>query len=160
MLSKIDIKDLRFYPGAKAGLLQKTATVTLAFDGAVPNWRTLERRLRENVTRLQPAAPIWGLRTVDWPGAFAITRTDRQTFADWIVALTIAMQCWARDPVWQGRVLASTGSTIRLALPWEREFVLRDALALALRHLLLWGQPQSKPEIAVKLAKELDQWLS
>jgi cyanophycin synthetase len=159
MRPSIKIRNLRLFPGARGGLSEKTAIITFEFAHEFADWPSAETRLRNEASLLCPAEPLWGIEKDDWPGAFLTLPEEPTTFAHWVVALTIAMLRWARDPVWQGRVLAISGNSITLALPWEREPIFKTALQLALRHLLLWTQPHPDTANGTQLSKAFEQWL-
>ena len=157
-LSKIDINHVSLFPAARMGLNEKTATLTLEFDDNHTNWSSMNARLRDKVLQLCSAEPLWGIKENDWPKAFLILPDETATFANWVVALTIAFQRWARDPVWQGRVLKASKRSITLALPWQRDSVLKNALMFALRYLSFWTQTKPDPKVIAQLSKAFEQW--
>jgi cyanophycin synthetase len=162
MLSSITIQKLHFFRGNSARLSENTAVLTFSLVGDLGDWPALEQRLRTYVPMLRPGEPLWNVEPHDWPTAF-LDNPDRETptFAHWIAAFIIAFQRWARDPVWAGRVIEVSGKSASLALPWVRESVLQTALQFALRHLLLFFQPEARmAESAARLADQLDQWLN
>ena len=59
----------------------------------------------------------------------------------WVIALTVAIQRWAGDPVWRGRLLDSDTQWWHAAIPWHREPVFTDALQLAMNFIVQWSQP-------------------
>ncbi len=158
MISRIDIKELRFFPGNHSGLLQNSAVVTLVTDDEIQSWIQPEN-LVEKIPTLNPADPLWQIEIADWPGAFLYKQMPNNTFAHWTIALTIAFQRWARDPVFQGRVLSQGKNHITLVLPWQREEVFKEALSLALRHLLLWTQTEPEEKMVTGLTKERVRWI-
>ena len=46
---------------------------------------------------------------------------DLRWLGEWIVAVTVAIQRWGRDPVFRGRVCGVEDGRLRLAIPWCRE---------------------------------------
>lgn len=160
MLSAIKIRDIRLLPGATGGIFAKSAILTLEIEGEIDDWLAVEARLRDKVTRLRPSELLWGVQASDWPGVFVVSPGEPANFSDWVVALTIAIQRWARDPVLQGRVLETSSQSMTLALPWEREQIFKGALQFALHYLMLWMQPSTNLEAAAQLSKTFDQWLS
>ena len=159
MITAVKIQNIKFYPGAHAGLSGKTALLTLLFDDFIGEWPVEDGYLRDQAMHLLPGEPLFAITGEEWPDAFLVAPVPAFSLARWIVALTIAFQRWARDPVVEGRVMSVSDCSIILALPWEREQVFISALQLALDHLLFWAMPGSNSGIAVRLAKELDGWL-
>ena len=151
-------KDLRLFAGAMAGLPERTATLTLEYPAALPDWPALAQRLQARGRALRPQEPLFGVGPHDWPHAFVHEATPPASLAHWVVALTVALQRWARDPVWQGRVVPLGPRAARLALPWAREPVLRGALRFALRYLGAWLQPDAA--VDASLDAELEAWLA
>ncbi len=166
MITKADITSIRFFSGCQAGLNDKTAVVEIAVQGVYAAPDLVAERWRTGAEHLCPAEPLWGMNAIGWPGAFlkaseAPSDSNSVTdFASWMVALTVALQRWAREPVWQGRVLSFSGGVLRLALPYQREAIFKAALQLGLQHLMLWAAyPLSSPEHA-KLGRQLTAWLA
>lgn len=159
MIKTVKITSLRLYAGLKAGLSQKTAIVDLEVNPGTEKWRAGAIGLPDRIMTLRPGEPLYGINTADWPGAFITEGSDPPGFAQWLVALTVALQRWARDPVYQGRVLVGQGRRIRIALPWERDAVLKGALQMALNHLLLWNQPDATQVQLTHAARSLNAWL-
>jgi cyanophycin synthetase len=159
MIKTVKITSLRLYAGLKAGLSQKTAIVDLEVNPGIEEWRAGVIGLPERIRTLRPGEPLYGVNAADWPGAFIAEGSETADFAQWLVALTVALQRWARDPVYQGLVLVGQGRRIRLALPWEREAVLTGALQMALNHLLLWSQPEATQVQLTHTARSLHAWL-
>ena len=153
------ITSLRLYPGLKTGLSQKTAIVDLEVSPGTEKWRAGAFGLPERIMTLRPGEPLYGVSVADWPGAFITDCSEAPGFAQWLVALTVALQRWAREPVYQGRVLVGQGRRIRIALPWEREAVLKGALQMALNHLSLWSQPDATQVRLKQAASSLNAWL-
>ncbi|NTW93631.1 MAG: hypothetical protein HGB27_02990, partial [Chlorobiaceae bacterium] len=95
----------------------------------------------------------------DLPGFLLVEPCCDSPAGRWLAALTVAFQRWARDPVGEGRVVSSSGLSIELALPWEREAVLRSALQFAIRYLHFWLQPHREPSPKESPEKEFSEWL-
>ena len=103
-------------------------------------------RVHAGAAGLIPEQPLFGVTESDWPAVFLLDPADggaspESRLGQWIVALTVALQRWARDAVWRGRVLGVAGGRLMLAIPWQREGVLSDTLRLALRLIELWAAP-------------------
>lgn len=141
----------RLLPGCSAGLAEKTALVELGCNGAESFDGAAEARVRQGVLRLCPEQPLPGVSPDDWPGAFLVGDASQHAcaefrLAEWVVAVSIAVQRWARDPVWRGRVISADADRLRLAIPWSREPLLRSAVPLALRLITFWSR--SLPDAA------------
>lgn len=156
---KFEIRSVRFFPGCQAGLDERTALVQIAVSGIPEDWRALEARFRAEADSLRPSEPLWGVGDAGWPGAFLMRRRGAGDPAEWVVALTIAFQRWARRAVWQGRVLDNRDGLMRLAMPHAGEALFRDALDLALRHLAAWSDAEPGGEDSSDLARIRDAWL-
>lgn len=138
------VTDQRLLRGCSAGLAEPTALVSVAVDGGLD--RAALARVRAGVDLLCPDQPLFGIGESDWPTAFladpdAADSQEKGPLGQWVVALTVALQRWARDPVWRGRVLDAEPDRLRLAIPWRRAGLFTDTLGLALRLLELWAQP-------------------
>ena len=154
------IDSVSLLPGCSAGLDEKTALLSLRLPLLTVPWELVEARLRAASASLYPQQPLHGVAPSDWPGAFVSNATSPADLAQWIVALAVALQRWAQEPVSQGRVLAVDGGLIRLALPWEREPVFKSAVQQALQLICAWsGDPvleltgtehSQAPEVAVR----------
>lgn len=159
-MTSIQIKNLLITPGARAGLGEPTATCRWLTLGALDDLPALTPRLRAAVGQLWPAEPWHGVDAEDWPQAFLVDSSPIHGFAAWGVALTVVIQRLARDPVGPGRVLQSDRDAFAVALPWQREPVLKAAMRFAMQHLLLWLQPADRmEERAGRLKKSFEQWL-
>lgn len=140
---QMHVERRRLLPGSAAGLSGPTALVDVVMQGNVSGGSS--RRISAGVATLCPEQPLVGVAASDWPAAFlSETVSDaegRAELGSWLVALSIALQRWARNPVGRGLVLRSDPRRLSLALPWfgEQQFV--DALELAVGLLEQWSQP-------------------
>jgi len=160
MLNSIRIKNMLITPGARAGLGEPTATCRWLFEGTLDDLPDLTPRLRVAVSQLWPSEPMYGVDLEDWPQAFLVDDSPIDSIGAWGVALTVAIQRLARDPVGAGRVLQADQDVISIAFPWQREPVFKASMEFALRHLLLWLQPAERvEEQAQKLKNRFEQWL-
>lgn len=140
------VEQQRLLAGCGAALRQPTALADVAVEGGVDAGGYA--LIRAGIDTLFPEEPLYGVDHDGWPGAFLADRSRGSESADrllaeWVVALTIALQRWARDPVWVGRVVEAEDNLLRLAIPWQREALFNDALRVALRLIELWSQPGS-----------------
>jgi len=155
----VTIENLKFYQGAYAGLSGKTVVLLLRFDDEIKEWSLTAAAVRHQVMSLWPQHSLFDIKTEDWPHAFLVEPATEFSFPHWVVALTIAFQRWAGDPAGDGRVLRVSGSSMVLAMAWERQPVFNTALHFALRHLLLWSASAPDAGLSGKLAIEFDEWL-
>ena len=141
---RLRVEEQRLLPGCSAGLGQATAVVTVDLEGGLDTGAFA--RVHAGAAGLIPEQPLFGVTESDWPAVFLLDPADggaspESRLGQWIVALTVALQRWARDAVWRGRVLGVAGGRLMLAIPWQREGVLSDTLRLALRLIELWAAP-------------------
>jgi len=161
------IESQRLLPGYAAGLAEQTALVVIEHDagGAVDS--NAEARIRTGIAMLCPQEPLYGVGESDWPGAFLLPAgPDRmqepeagQTLGNWVIALTVAVQRWARDPVWHGRVVHSEDGRLLLAIPWRREQLFRDALDFAVRFIAVCLYPVPDQAVVQQLINYLQKGL-
>lgn len=166
MIEKVQIQGLRYWLGASNGLPQRTATVGLQVTGDVQAW--CERVAASNTIarELDAVLPAQMLDT-DYSSQILLQLQQQarpeQGFSNAILALCVAIQREARDAVWSGRVVHTHNSLmnqdIRLALPYEREAVLKDALLWATRWLLHWGNATTNGDSASALLGNYRDWL-
>jgi len=156
---KFEIRSVRFFPGCQAGLDERTALVQIAVSGIPEDWLALAGRYQAAAQSLRPSEPLWGVGDAGWPGTFLMRPRGAGDLAEWVVALTIAFQRWARRAVWQGRVLDYRDGAMRLAIPQAGESLFHDALGLALRHLATWSDAEAGGEAAAELSRVRDAWL-
>lgn len=144
--SGLRVEQSRLLPGCSAGLAERTALVVVAYSGPGTLDETAEARFRAGTAAMCPEEPLHHVSEANWPAAFLVDGADLGDGAGrglgaWVVALTIALQRWARDPAWRGRVLASEPGRLSLAIPWRRAPLFNDALALAVQLLDGWARP-------------------
>ncbi len=141
-LSGLRIEHTRLLPGCSVGLAERTAVAQIGYRGDAVLDEPAQARIRAGIAAMCPQEPLYRVGENDWPAAFLVDSADATPGAgEWIVALTIAVQRWARDPIWRGRVLESEPGRLRLAIPWLRAPLFNDALALAIQLIELWAAP-------------------
>ena len=155
----IAIRSLRVLPGCASGLDEKTAVVELFWPQALENDRPAARGLAERTLRLLPEEVYWGEPVSVGLGAFLAVTASPDEPAACAVALVVGLQRWARDAVWRGKVLSTSGGVLRLALPYQRRPVLEDSLRLTLAHLAQWTAESQGEDVALKLAGNLESWV-
>ena len=160
------VEGTRFLPGCSAGLAEKTALVEVGITGELRLDGAAEARMRSGVLGLCPEEPLFGVTGSDWPQAFLVPDADADADADaverdavwrlggWVVAVTVAIQQWARDPVFRGAVVAAGPGRLTLAVPWRRQRFFTEALELALRLVSQWMQP-----VQHGVSAPMRQWL-
>lgn len=117
-LTAVNVETKRLLPGCSAGLDERTAIVEIRYTGDLDS--PAEERIRAGVHTLCPGDLFYGVSESDWPAAFLVDSQRGHTLGDWTVALTVALQRWARDPVWRGRVHSFGPDQATLAIPWRR----------------------------------------
>lgn len=141
------VVDQRLLQGCSAGLAEPTAVLTVSVTGALDADGL--SRIRAGALRLLPEQPLFGVGESGWPGAFLVEghhpdASPLWRLGEWLIALTVALQRWARDAVRHGRVLEATPDAVRLAIPWQRTGVLSDTAQLAIRLVELWTRPSDQ----------------
>jgi cyanophycin synthetase len=145
----VKVNSLRLLPGVAAGLAQKTALLDIEVASCSAEWPARGTVPQASLAALLPGVDIPVPLKLDgvsvvaadvWPAAFLLNPDQGSRFARWLVALAVAMQRQARDPVWQGRILGEEAGRIVVALPWEREEVLKAALRFTLSALARWSR--------------------
>ncbi len=150
---RFQVEYRRFLPGCAAGLAEKTALVELSVQGDLTGALSAEQRIRAAAPTLCPGEPLYGVAETDWPDAFLLSGpADVDDAAlgwlgTWVVALTVAIQRWGRDPVLRGRLLAAGQGRLRLAVPWHRTDFFDHALAAATQLITEWlpACPDTQP---------------
>jgi len=130
----LSVTNRRFLVGCSAGLAEKTAVVDIAVGGLRIDGAG-EARLRAAALALSPEHPLFGVTESDWPTGFLVddpTGGHPDRLGQWVVALSVAIQRWARDPAGRGRVVHAEPGRLTLAVPWYRQNFFDEALGLAL----------------------------
>jgi cyanophycin synthetase len=159
------VADVRLLAGSAAGLSERTALALVEYITDGPLDSAAQERLRAGVTALVPDDPLYGVRAADWPEAFLADAgdpagLDGHRLGEWVAALTVAVQRWARDPVFGAQVVDAGAGSLRIALPWRREALLRDALDLALRLITQWARAEQDAAALEQLHTYLRDGLS
>ena len=149
---RLRVEYRRFLSGCTAGLAEKTVLVELSVQGEFAGVSAADHRIRRVAPTLCPGEPFYGVAEADWPDAFLVSGpadVDDETLrwlGNWVVALTVAIQRWGREPVWRGRLLAAGQGRLRLALPWHRPEIFDEALTAATQLIPGWLQAASATE--------------
>ncbi|OPX55154.1 cyanophycin synthetase [Oceanospirillum multiglobuliferum] len=164
MLSHVDLSSLFFYVGAKSKLSGSTATAILTTDTDLHNWPKNAAQITANISAMHSRAQTHKSMDerclVSADSSYSTKSSGALFFAEQVISLTIAIQRLARDAVGKGEVLEASSTRVAIALPWQRKEVLKAALSLAIKHLLLWSQETTNTTVQKKLSAELNTWLN
>lgn len=159
-MDKIQIVDLALTTGMRCGLDGATASCRWTGFSSQPLGDDVLQRFRRNTAELCLSQAFTGLEGLRWPAGLLVDDRHADSLASWGVALTILFQRLARDPVGPGRVMAIDEAGAHVAISWEREHVFRNAMQVALKHVLLWLQPPQNVQAQVNQLKiNMQQWL-
>lgn len=129
----------RFLVGCASGVSGPTAIVDLVLDGDVPA-AAPEQRLRNLALGLHVKQTLNPVANRDSPDTFLLPHSP--VGADdpapawvgrWAVALTVAIQRFGFDPVYNGVVVHAEPGRLQVALGWRRAHFFNESLELALR---------------------------
>lgn len=156
----LTVQSRRLLHGCSGGIDEATALVDIVVSGSAAFAKAPDETIRVAAQALCPEQPLFQIDESSWPTAFLVNAeasADRQELrlARWVVALTVAIQRWGRDPAWRGRVLHAEPQLIRLAIPWHREQFFTEALELSLELLRRCVDP-----VSGGVPGALGQWLS
>jgi len=163
MPETIKIQNLRMTSGAHAGLAEPTASCRWQWGGQVGDTTLTAQQvsqLRQRVATLVAGESLFGVGSEAWPQAFLANRVQAHELAAWAVALTVMLQRMAGDAVWQGRITGYDDDGVRVALPWQRQTVFKNAMPLALRLLLTWLASPAMEAQATTVQSEINAWLA
>ena len=136
----MQVRGWRVTPGARHGLGEPTATCNWFFNIETALSPEALQRVRLGIDSFWPAEPLPRGVPDDWPMAFVAAGAPPDHCATWAVALTVAIQRLAREPVGFGQVVGHQDRHAVVALPCQREVVLKSAMQFALHHIVLWVQ--------------------
>lgn len=157
---QLTVQSQRLLEGCSGGIDQATALVEISVSGSAAFATVSDDQIRIAAQSLCPEQPLFQIAESDWPTGFLVHADDLDDadalrLGQWVVALTVAIQRWGRDPVWRGRVIHADPQRIRLAIPWQREQFVGEALNLSLELLRRCVDP-----VSGGVAGALGQWLS
>ncbi len=164
MIKTITINKIHLYPGIHSGLSTKTAIVKMTYSGKSDSNEAMQTIFEKKFKALAPADDYYINLSQDWKRNFLFLDAKKQVDKEsgyfyWIIALATAIQLWARDPVWKGRVILDSNGSAILALPWERKDIFKEALVFALKYLSFWFNPRLDNSALDKLSNEYQNWL-
>jgi cyanophycin synthetase len=128
----LNIRSLRFFYGCKYEVAGKTALLDLEIEGEIPDQVLDYLETWQGFTALNPAEALYGVPHADWVGHFLSKGRGTFRLADIIAAMLVALQLWGRSPVCKSQVIKSFPGRIFLALPWQRQALLKEAVHLAI----------------------------
>jgi cyanophycin synthetase len=163
MITKLDFTGLKFFAGCHAGVAEKTARVDARWMGSLPPLADLEheRRWADRLAALRPNDPLWGLSAQGFPADCLAPASAPAVgvFPTWLLALTVALQRWARQPVWQGAVLGAQANACQLALPYAHQQVCTQALQHAAQLLMAWSLGPERQTETAQAERAVHDWL-
>ena len=161
MITTVDFSGLKFLPGCSAGLDEKTVLLDITWKGQWEPGVDWGARWSSHFLNLRPGEPLWGFSAARFPADFLVSESlgGAPAFPVWLVGLSVALQRWARQPVWQGSVLSVTDNSARVALPYERQDVVKAALQHAARLLMLWSSSDGPSAQTAQAYQALEAWL-
>ena len=150
----VTMESRRLLRGCTAGLAERTALVEVSLSGGLIDDRESDHsavvaRIRDAALALHPVDAPFLIAGNHWPTEFLLPGAGpsprlegaegipERWLGDWVIAVAVAVQRWARDPVFRGRVVAAEPGRLTMAIPWQRERLFCDALDLALRLVVL-----------------------
>lgn len=160
ILEKIEISELVLTQGLRFGLDGSTASCR--WSGLVPAAIDQGRlnAFQERAAQLCVPQCFFGADSMNWPADLLDGEHERYSLAAWGVALTVLFQRLARDPISRGKVVHESAASSLIAVPWEREQVVKGAIQLALKHILLWLRPEQEVQAQTRqLAASVQKWL-
>jgi folylpolyglutamate synthase/dihydropteroate synthase len=147
MIDVVHLDVLVPLAGCAEGLPQKTARLQLRVIGDRVSW---QRHSQPGTSVLAVVAPA---------PLVPCALPESDSFADWLVTLTLAIQREAGEAVWRGTVLTDHDEHLSLALPFVREPILKAAVHWALRFLIGWGHPATDDRQRDQVAAAYRSWL-
>ncbi len=121
------IRSLSFFHGCKHDIAGKTALLDLDIVTPVPDGVLARLGQTSGLAQLSVTGAIPDIEGPDWVASLLVGGRSTSALADLSAALIVALQLWARSPVGRAQVLNQTSDHIRLALPWQRQQLLRGA---------------------------------
>lgn len=135
MLACFQVRSLTFFHGHKHAIAGKTALLDLDVLMPVPDHVLARLDRPQGLAELAATESMPDIAQGDWVTPLLIGGRSKSAMADIAAALPVAFQLWARLPVGKGQVLDIGQHHIRLALPWQRQGLLRGATDLMIRSL-------------------------
>lgn len=149
---QLDLESKRLLAGYSGGLGEKTALIELVVSGVPGCSAAVEQRLRHSALALCPEQRLFDIVESDWPTTFlnppGPVDPDVGWLGSWVVAFTVAIQRFGRDPVRRGRVVQAQPDRMSLAVPWRRDAFFSEALDFAIELVRAGVSGQSPATVA------------
>lgn len=162
MSSCLRVRLLQFFNGCKHDIAGKTALLDLEVTRPVPDPALVRLGQPDGLARLNASGASPGLTAEDWVAECLIGDRGSSRLADTSAALIVALQLWARVPVYKAQVLNAQPNRISLAVPWHRQQLFRNAVDLMIAHMSdLADSPATDPpaDLTAPLSRFLDREL-
>jgi len=128
----LNIRALQFFRGCKFDIAGRTALLDLERVEAAPG---LTSRQMDEIDNLSTPELLPDLAGKDWVNGLLISGRGPSRLADTVAALIVWLHLAARMPVGKARVIQAGPEHIRLALPWLRQQLFRNAVDLAIGYV-------------------------
>ncbi len=123
------VREIQFSYGCREAIADRTVHLGLGVTGRAPD-AVLDGLERGDGLPLADAVLLHA--DDDWVASCLIGGRGPSRLADLAAALIVLLQQAARAPVFQAQVIQATPDRIGIALPWFRQTLTREAIALAL----------------------------
>ncbi len=131
----LKVRSLSFFHGCKYDIAGKTALLDLDIVTPVPDLTLTRLGQLDGLAQLSPTGAAPDILGPDWVSPLLVGGRGTAALADLSAALIVALQLWARAAVGRAQVLNQSPDHIRLALPWQRQQLLREATDLMIATL-------------------------
>jgi cyanophycin synthetase len=167
-VTELKLTGLKLFRGSSAGLNQKTALLSIEIKGDVKNWPhkvsistlKLKQQLPEDLSLTMGQIGPHNKQSIkDWANQYLVTTEKGTLFARLLIALTINLLQQSREPVWKGRIVREAKNILSLAIPYDREKLLQNAIQLAANQLIVLGQVNANIELQKKLKEQCSKWI-
>ncbi len=152
MQNRLHIRSLTFSHGCREEIPDRTALLHLDVVAPVPE-AILDRFERGEGLPIAEVFP--DLVGKDWVTPILQGGRSSSRLADLTAALVAVLQLGSRVPAFEAQVIAADPQGIRLALPWFRQKLLRDAIDLVI--VCLSAEENSADEISERIAAFLER---
>ncbi|MCL6285239.1 Mur ligase family protein [Ruegeria sp. 2012CJ41-6] len=154
MQACLQVRSLQFFHGCKHDIAGRTALLDLEVTAPVSEPVLARLSQPDGLPGLAPAEEMPDIAGRDWVAPLLVGGRGRAALADLSAALVVLLQLRARVPVHKGQVLEASPARIRLALPWQRQQLFRNATDLM---IALLTPDTAEAEISQHLTRFLEQ---
>ncbi|MDP5220670.1 Mur ligase family protein [Ruegeria sp. 2205SS24-7] len=152
MQTCLQVRSLQFFHGSKHEITGRTALLDLKVTGPLPDQVLAQLDQPDGLRVLSPQEAAGFAQDRDWVAGLLVGGRGSSGLADMAAALIVLLQLWARMPVHKGQVLDARSDRIRLALPWRRQQLFRNATDLMIALLT----PEADE---IEMSRRLDRFL-